>query len=147
MEACAARAPAVAEIDVLMDVRLVKVDQQMPIALGTLQQALKLRHKGVPPLRISPSKELPGFLPRQLEAVQGRTDGLAATQATKALPHVGDQAPQGPARGRVGACYGHSGGAALCLAHRLVEAGLDPGAKGGRPPVRRKARASGPRAL
>src|SRR3712207_6503169 len=117
MEAPAALAPAVAEVGVLVDVRLVEVDQQVAVALGALQQALKLRHKGVPPLRISPSKELSGFLPRQLEAVQGRADGLAAKQAAEALPHVGDQAPEGPARRRVSAYYGCSGGAALCLAH------------------------------
>ena len=79
--------------------------------------------------------------------MQSGPDGLAADQAPEALAHMGDQAPEGPARGRVAAFYGRSGGSALCLAHDLVEAGLDPGTKGGRPPVRRKARASGPRSL
>src|SRR5919206_4111382 len=137
MEAAAALAPAVAEIGILMDVCFVEIDQQVPVALGTLQQALKLRHKGLPPLRIGPTEQLRGFLPRQLEAVQGRADRFAAAQPPEALQHVGDQAPEGPARGRVSPCYGRSRSLALGLAHRLAETGLDPGAKGGRPPVRR----------
>jgi hypothetical protein len=36
--------------------------------------------------------------------VQRRADRLAAAQAPEALPHVGDQAPEGPARRRVSAC-------------------------------------------
>ena len=79
--------------------------------------------------------------------MQGGTDGLPAAQVPEALPHMSDQAPEGPARRRVSALYWRSGGAALGLAHRLAEAGLDPGAKGGRPPVRQNARASGPRSL
>src|ERR687886_2786690 len=135
MKAPAALAPAVAEVGIWLDVRLVEVDQPVPVALGTLQQALKLRHKGLSPLRIGPPEQLRGFLPRQLEAVQGRADRRAAAQAPEALPHVGDQAPEGPARGRVSPCYGRSRSLALGLAHRLAETGLDPGAKGGRPPV------------
>ncbi|HET6261477.1 MAG TPA: hypothetical protein VFG99_04480 [Chloroflexia bacterium] len=50
---------------------------------------------------------------------------------------MSDQAPEGPARRRVSPFYGSSGSGALGLAHRLAEAGLDLGAKGGRPPVRR----------
>src|SRR3712207_2408704 len=130
-----ARAPAVAEIDVLMDVRLVKVDQQMPIALSAGQQTRKLPHKGLPSLRISAAKQLPGLLPGELEPEQGRADRLAAQGPAEALPHVGDQTPEGPARGRVSPCYGRSGGLALGLAHRLAEAGLDPGTKGDRKSV------------
>ena len=69
--------------------------------------------------------------------MQGRTDGLPAEDAPEALLHMSDQAPEGPARRRVSLFYGRSGGAALGLAYRLAEADLDPGTKGGRPPVRR----------
>ena len=64
MEAPPTRAPAGAEVGVLVDVRLIEIDQWVPVALGALQQALKLRHKGPPPLRIGPAEQLPGFLPR-----------------------------------------------------------------------------------
>ncbi len=130
-----------------MDVRLVEIDQQVPVALGALQQTLELLDEGLPPLRISSPEQLLGLLSRQLEAVQGGADGLPAAQAPEALPHMSDQAPEGPARRRVGSFYRRSGRCLLRCAHRLAEADLDPGAKGGRPPVRRKARASGPRAL
>ena len=117
--------------------RLVQIDQPMPVALGAVQQALEPLDKGLPPLRVGPSKELCRLFPRELEAVQGRTDRLAAKQAAEALPHVGDQAPEGPARGRVGAYYGGEGCGALGSVHDLAEVGLDLCAKGGRPPVRR----------
>src|SRR5918911_3095164 len=42
MKARAALAPAVAEIGVLMNVRLVKIDQHMPVALSACQQTRKL---------------------------------------------------------------------------------------------------------
>ena len=130
-----------------MNVCLVEVDQPISIVLGTGQQILHLREERRPPLRIGPAEQLAGLLPRQLQAVQGGADGLSAAQAPEALPHMSDQAPEGPARRRVSACYGRSGGGALGLAYRLAKADLDPSAKGGRAPVRRKARASGPRSL
>jgi hypothetical protein len=34
MEGCAAHAPSIAEVGVLMDVGLVEVDQPVPVALG-----------------------------------------------------------------------------------------------------------------
>src|SRR3954471_25080042 len=66
--------PAVAEIRVLVDVRLVHVDQQMPIALGTVQHALELLNERVSPLRVGPTQKRLGLLPRQLEAMESRTD-------------------------------------------------------------------------
>ena len=137
MKVPAALAPAVAEIGVLMNVRLVKIDQHMPVALSAGQQTRKLFDKGLPPLRIGPAEQLLGFLPGELEPVQGRADRFAAAQPPEALPHMGDQTPEGPAWRRVSPGYGRSRCLALGLAHRLAEAGLDPGAKGGRPPVRR----------
>jgi hypothetical protein len=128
--------PAVAEIRVLVDVGLVYVDQQMPIALGAVQHALELLDKGLPPLWIGPAQQLLGFLPRQLEAVQGRSDRLTAAEAAEALAHKRHQPLEGEAGRRVGAIYGRSGCPALGGVHDLAEAGLDLGAKGGRPPVR-----------
>src|SRR5215210_7284979 len=68
--------PAVAEIRVLVDVRLIHIDQEVLIALGAVQQALELLDERLPPLRVSSAQQLLGFLPRQLEAVQGRADRL-----------------------------------------------------------------------
>src|ERR671933_1624025 len=136
MEARAARAPAVAEIGVLMNVGLIKVDQHRPITLSAGQQTRKPPDKGPPSLRISAAKQRPGLLPGELEPVQGRADRLAAQGPAEALLHMGDQTPEGPARGRISPGYGRSRCLALGLTHRLAEAGLDPGAKGGRPPVR-----------
>src|SRR5215210_8808108 len=115
----------------------------MPIVLGAVQQALELLDKGLPLLRIGPSQQLLGFLPRQLAAVQGRPDRLAAAHQPEALAGPADQAAQGPARGWVGPFYGWRGGRALGGADHLAEFGLAVRAKRGRrPPVRRNASAS-----
>jgi hypothetical protein len=84
-----------------MDVRLIEVDQPMSVVLGVLEQRLELLEKGCPPLRIGSAEQLAGLLPRQLEAVQGTADRLAAAAATKPPPYPADQAPQSPARRRV----------------------------------------------
>src|SRR4051812_23380684 len=65
-EPLAALAPAVAEIAILMDVRLIQIDQQMLVALGAVQHALELLDKRLSPLRIGPAEQLLGLLPRQL---------------------------------------------------------------------------------
>jgi hypothetical protein len=57
----------------------------MPIALGARQHALELLDKGLPPLRIGPSQQLLGLLPRQFEAVQGSADRLATAPQPEAL--------------------------------------------------------------
>ena len=48
MQALAALAPAMAEVGVLVDVRLVKVDQPVPVALGAVEQRAQLALKGIP---------------------------------------------------------------------------------------------------
>src|SRR5215210_4831808 len=68
-EALAALGPSVAEIRILVDVGLVYVDHEMPIALGTIQHALELLDERLSPLRVGPAQQLLGFLPRQLEAM------------------------------------------------------------------------------
>jgi hypothetical protein len=77
------------------------VDQPMPIALSAGQNILELLNERLSPLRIGPSQQLLGFLPRQLEAVQGRPDRLAAAHQPEALAGPADQAAQGPARRRI----------------------------------------------
>src|SRR3712207_8770080 len=117
----------------------------MPIVLGAVQHALELLDKGLPPLRIGPSQQLLGLLPRQLEAVQGRPDRLATAPQPKALAHPANEAAQRPARRWISANDGRRRGRALGRADRLAEFGFALWAKKGRrPPVRRNASASGP---
>jgi hypothetical protein len=100
-EAPAALRPAIAEVGILMDMGFVQVDQPMAVVLGTDQQVPNLREERFPPLRVSSAEQLAGLLPRQLQAVQGAADRLAAAAATKRLLHPADQTPQGPAWRRV----------------------------------------------
>src|SRR5215210_2817226 len=143
----AALGPAGAEIRVLVDVRLIDVDQQMLIALCSREQVPNALKKGLPPLRVGSAQKLLGLLPRQLEAVQGSADCLAAAEAAKALAHKQHQPLEGPPRCRVGPLSGWGGGRALGGADRVSKRRRDLCAKGGRPPVRQNPRASGPRAL
>src|SRR5215218_2899575 len=130
-----------------MDVRLVYVDQPMPIALSAGQNILELLDKGLPPLRVGPAQQLLGFLPRQLEAVQGCADRLATAAAAEALTHRQHQPLQGPARRWVGSFSGWGGRRTLGGADGLTKRRCDLRAKGGRPPVRRNASVPGPWAL
>src|SRR3982751_4312033 len=117
----------------------------MPIALGAVQHALELLDKGLPPLRVGPAEQLLGFLPRQLAAGQGRADRLATAPQPKALAGPADQAAQGPAWRGVGPGSGRRRGRTLGGSDHLAEFGCPVRAnKGRRPPVRRKASASGP---
>src|SRR4051794_37847673 len=147
-EALPALGPAVAEIAILMDVRLVAKDHQMLVALSAGQHIPEPLDKGLPPLRVGPAQQLLGFLPRQLEAVQGRSDRLATAPQPKALAHPRDEAAQGPAWRWISPGSGRRRGRALGGADRLAAFGCAVRAKKGRrPPVRRNASASGPWAL
>jgi hypothetical protein len=147
-EALATRRPAIAEIGILMDVRLVEVDQPMAVVLGTGQQILHRLDERFPPLRVGPAEQLAGLLPQQPQAVQGAADRLAAAETTKRLRHPADQASQGPARRWISPGSWRRRRGVLGRADDLAEASLDLGAKRGRrPPVRRKVSASGPRVL
>ena len=120
----------------------------MLVALGANQQPLKLFDKGLPPLRIGPSQKLLGILPRQLEAVQGSADRLATAPQPEALAHPANEAAQRPARRWIDPGSGRRRGRALGGADDLAKLGSAVRAKKGRrPPVRRKASASGPWAL
>src|SRR4051812_27454682 len=144
-EALPALGPAVAEIRVLVDVRLIHIDHEMPIALGALQHALELLDERLPPLRVGPAEQLLGLLPRQLAAVQGRADRLATAPQPKALADPMDEAAQGPARGWISPFGGWGGRRALGGADHLAAFGFAARAKKGRrPPVRRNVSASGP---
>src|SRR3954470_18873899 len=147
MEALAAHAPSIAEVGVLVDVGLVEVDQPVPVALSRGQQRAQSRDKALPPRRVGTAEQLLGFLPRQAEPVQGGADGLAAAPAGKSRPHEADQPLERPARLGAGAAYGRPGRLSLGGADRRTQRGLDLGAKGGRPPVRRYCAASGPPSL
>src|ERR1043165_6858524 len=122
-----------------MDVRLIQIDQQMLVALGAVQHALELLDKRLSPLRIGPAEQLLGLLPRQLAAVQGRADRLAAAPQAEVLTHKQRQPLQGPAWRRVGSFSGWGGRRTLGGADGLTKRRCDLRAKGGRPPVRRNA--------
>jgi hypothetical protein len=137
-----------AQVSILVNVCLIKIDQEMPIVLGTGEQPLELLDKGLPPLRISSSQQLLGLLPRQLAAVQSSPDRLATAPQPEALADPANEAAQRPARRRISANDGRRRGRALSGADRLAEFGCALWAKKGRrPPVRRNASASGPWAL
>src|SRR3954463_12972231 len=120
----------------------------MPIALSAGQNILELLDKRLPVLRIGPAEQLLGFLPRQLAAVQGRADRLATAPQPEALAHPANEAAQRPARRWISANDGRHRGRALSGADRLAQFSFTVRAKKGRrPPVRRKASASGPWAL
>ena len=135
-EAPAAVGPAIAEIGILVDVRFVQVDQEMAVALGTGEEILDLLDKGLPALRIGPAEQLLGFLPGQLQAMQGGADRLAAAGPAELLTDPANQTAQRPARRWIGSGYRRGCGGALGGTDCLAEAGLDLRAKGGRPPVR-----------
>src|SRR4051812_38373494 len=117
----------------------------MPIALSAGQHALELLDERLSLLRVGPSQQLLGFLPRQLEAVQGCADRLAAAHEPEALAGPADQAAQRPARGWIRPFSGAGGRRALGRADHLAEFGFAARAKKGRrPPVRRNASAAGP---
>src|SRR3954452_14337681 len=83
-----------------MDVRLIHIDHEMPIALSAGQHVLELLDKGLPPLWVGPAEQLLGFRPRQLAAMESHADRLAAAHQAEVLADPADQATQGPARGR-----------------------------------------------
>src|SRR3954463_6253896 len=112
-----------------MDVRLIEKDQQMLVALGAVQHALELLDKRLSPLRIGPAEQLLGLLPRQLAAVQGRADRLAAAPQAEALAHPADQAAQGPAWRWISPFDGRSGCPALGGADRITKRCCDLRAK------------------
>ncbi len=63
METLAAFAPAMAEIDILMDVGLVKINQPMLIALSAVQRGMQLLDESLASLGLGAAEQLSGFFP------------------------------------------------------------------------------------
>src|SRR5215208_4386196 len=143
MEGCAAHAPAMAGIDILMDMGLIEIDQWVPLPLRTVEQRAQLRDEPRPPRGIGTAQQLAGFLPGQVEPVQGGTDALAAAEAAQAVLHEGGETLECPAGRRISPGYGRGGRGLLGGADRFAEGHFDPWTKGGRPPLRRYISAAG----
>src|SRR5215213_3333375 len=67
MEGRAAHAPAIAGIDVLVDMGLVEIDQVVPIPLRGVEQRAEVLDEPRPPCGIGTSQQLASFLPGQVE--------------------------------------------------------------------------------
>ena len=63
MEALAALAPAMAEVDILVDVRLIEIDQVMALIACAVQQRADLGHESLPLVRLGTAQQLAGLLP------------------------------------------------------------------------------------
>ena len=134
MEALAALAPA--EVDVLMDMRLIKIDQVMTLIACAVQQRADLADENLPLLRVGEAQQFVRLLPRQLEPVQRATDGFAAAAAAKLRLYEVNQTPQRPTWLYLGSGDGRTGRLVLRGANLLAKRGGDIRTKGGRPPVR-----------
>src|SRR3954451_9482920 len=119
-----------------MDVRLIEIDHVMALIARTIQQRADLGNESLPLLRISPTEQLVGLLPRQLEPVQRAADGLAAAAAAKLRLHEASQTQQRPAWLYIGSGNRRTGLLTLLGADVLAKRGGDLGTKGGRPPLR-----------
>src|SRR5689334_20386605 len=144
VEGYAAHAPAVAEVDILMDMGLIDIDQVMAITLRAAPQRMEVLDELPPPHGIGTPQQLADLLPREPEPVQGSADALAAQPAIKAVLHKRPQALERPAWRRIRARYRRLGCSLLGGADRFAESRRDPRAKGGRPPLRRYSNAAGP---
>jgi hypothetical protein len=78
VEGYAAHAPAVAGIDILMDMSLIEIDQVMAIALRAAPQRAEVLEELPPPHGIGTPQQLASLLPGEPEPVQGTADALAA---------------------------------------------------------------------
>src|SRR4051812_45515510 len=124
----------------------------MALIARTVQQRADLGNESLPLLRIrprsglmpcqavsrlSPTEQLVGLFPRQLEPVQRAADGLAAAAAAKLRLHEASQTPQRPAWLYRGSGNRRTGRLTLRGADLLAKRGGDLGTKGGPPPLRR----------
>ena len=135
------------EVDILVNVGLIPIDQLVSVTLSAVQQGAELFNESCPPFGVGTTQQLFGFLPRQVQPVQGRADGFAAAQAAEPRLHEADQPLQRPAGFRVGTGDGRRGCFLLGCPNFCAECGCDVRAKGGRPPVRRYSSALGPCSL
>jgi hypothetical protein len=144
VEGCAAHAPAVSGIDILVDMGLIDIDQVMAIALRAVPQRAEVLNELPPPRGIGTPQQLAGLLPREAEPVQGSADALAAQQAIEAVLHKRHQTLERPAWRWIRARYRRLDCSLMGGADRFAESRRDPRAKGGRPPLRRYSSAAGP---
>jgi hypothetical protein len=122
-----------AEVDILMDMRLIKVNQVMTVPLRAIQQRGQVFDESGSSVRTGPAKQFLGFLPRQFQPMQNGPDCLAAAATGKSCLHQPNQAAQRPAWLRISADYGRAGCVLLRGAHFVIEGGGNLRAKGGRP--------------
>jgi|1186.fasta_scaffold202996_2 hypothetical protein len=137
VEAVAALAPTIAEIDILVDMRFIEIDQRMAFITGAIEQRADLSDEAFAPLGISAPKQLLGLLPREVQPPQGAADGLTAVAAAEPLPYERDQTLECRARFRIGSGYGWCGCGLPGGTDFVAKRSLDLRAKGGRPAVRR----------
>src|SRR4029079_13859081 len=96
------------------------------------QNILERLEERLSPLRIGPAQQLLGFLPRQLAAMQGFSDRLAAAPQPIPRADPASEAAQRPARRGISANEGRRGGRALGGADHLAKFGFARWAKRGR---------------
>src|SRR3954447_17348366 len=113
-----------------MDVRLIEIDHVMALIARAIQQRADLGDEGLALLRISPTEQLAGLLPRQLEPVQRAADGLAAAAAAELRLHEASQTPQRPAWLYRGSGNRRTGRLVWRGADLLAKRGGDLGTKG-----------------
>ena len=136
MKPLATLSPAVTEFDILVDMRLIEIDQVMALIACAVQQRADLGDESLPLARIGATEQLAGLLPRQLEPVQRPADGFTAAAAAKLRLHEASQTPQRPAWLYRGSGERRTGRLVLRGADLITKRGSDVGTKGGRPPVR-----------
>src|SRR4051794_41930113 len=91
MEALGPLAPAITEVNILMDMRLIEIDQVMVLIACAIQQRADAGDKGLALLRLGATEQLAGLLPGQFEAVQCPADGLATAAPGKLRPHRSEE--------------------------------------------------------
>ena len=70
-------------MDILIDMRLIKVDQVMTVPLRAIQQRGQVFDKRRSSVRIRSAEQFLGFLPRQFQPMQNGPDGFAAAAAVE----------------------------------------------------------------
>jgi hypothetical protein len=74
-----------AKIRILMNMRLIQINQKMPPIRGIFQQALDLGDEGRSAFRIRTSQQLLGFLPGKLQPLQCPAERFTSTAPAELL--------------------------------------------------------------
>src|SRR3954452_9374952 len=101
----------------------------MALIARSVQQRADLGNESLPLLRISPTEQRVGLLPRQLEPVQRPADGLAAAAAVKLRLHEASKPPQRRACLYIGSATRRTGRLTLRGADLRAKRGGDRGTK------------------